>query len=485
MHEAATRDESLLTAAIAEAIAGRVGRERYELWLGEHAELRCVVRPIALPEVSTLSPPSVLQVVAREPFRLEYLKRQFRAEIAGAATEILGAGASVEFVLATAEESAPATSPTSGPADQSVETRTEEMATRESASFESNRPPRRPFASLTEFVASRGSELALASARSVVAHPGQYSPLTFVGPPGCGKSHLLEGIWREARSRGIKRVTYLTAEQFTNQFLDALKQSGTPNFRRKVRDVDLLLIDDLQFLAGKQSTIVELVHTIDTLLREGRQLVFAADRPPAELRGLGVDLPTRLSGGLVCPLEPADAPARRRIVEQLARKQQADFPGDVLDYIAAQLAGDARHLAGAVNRLAATAMALARKVDLHLAEVALADLVGAAQRPIRLPEILDAVCDVFGVDPQELQSSSKAPSVTLPRMLVMFLARKYTRAALSEIGRSVGRKSHSTVVSAEQKVSAWLTAGKQVSLGRGNCALEDAVRRVELKMRLA
>ncbi|MCU0880078.1 MAG: hypothetical protein MUF06_20090, partial [Pirellulaceae bacterium] len=130
-------------------------------------------------------------------------------------------------------------------------------------------------------------------------------------------------------------------------------------------------------------------------------------------------------------------------------------------------------------------MALARKIDLHLAEVALADLVGAAQRPIRLPEILAAVCDVFGVDAQELQSSSKAPSVTLPRMLVMFLARKYTRAALSEIGRSVGRKSHSTVVSAEQKVSAWLTAGKQVPLGRGNCALEDAVRRVELKMRLA
>jgi chromosomal replication initiator protein len=492
MHEAATRDESLLTAAIAEAIAGRVGRDRYELWLGEHAELRCVAAPVAAPVESTRSPSLVLQVVAREPFRLEYLKRQFRAEIAAAATEILGAGASIEFVLAVVDDtadpsvpSAPAASPAKGPAPEPLATRTEEPAARQSASSESNRPARRPFASLTEFVASRGSELALASARSVVAHPGQYSPLTFVGPPGCGKTHLLEGIWRETRSRGMKRVTYLTAEQFTNQFLDALKQSGTPNFRRKVRDVDLLLIDDLQFFAGKQSTIVELVHTIDTLLREGRQLVFAADRPPAELRGLGVDLPTRLAGGLVCPLEPADAPARRKIVEQLARKQQTELPGDVLDYIAAQLGGDARHLAGAVNRLAATAMALARKIDLHLAEVALADLVGAAQRPIRLPEILAAVCDVFGVDAQELQSSSKAPSVTLPRMLVMFLARKYTRAALSEIGRSVGRKSHSTVVSAEQKVSAWLTAGKQVPLGRGNCALEDAVRRVELKMRLA
>jgi len=246
----------------------------------------------------------------------------------------------------------------------------------------------------------------------------------------------------------------------------------------------LLLIDDVQFFAGKQSTIVELVHTIDTLLRDGRQLVFAADRPPCELRGLGNDLVARLSGGLVCPLSPADAATRRKIVEQLAARQGASIPPEVLTYVAGQLDGDARQLAGAVNRLAATGEALGRPIDLDLAQTALADLIGAARRPVRLPEIVDAVCEVFGVGPDQLQSSSKAPSVTLPRMLVMFLARKYTRSALSEIGRTVGRKSHSTVVSAQHKVNEWLTAGKRVPLGHSDCLLEDALRRVESQLRL-
>ena len=140
-----------------------------------------------------------------------------------------------------------------------------------------------------------------------------YSPLTLVGPAGCGKTHLLEGIWRQVCMGGtLRRVIYLSAEQFTNQFLEVLKHSGTPNFRRKYRDVELLLIDDVQFSASKQATLLELVHTVDTLLRDGRQLVFAADRPPGELRTLGPELVARLYGGLVCDLQPADAPTRHK-----------------------------------------------------------------------------------------------------------------------------------------------------------------------------
>jgi chromosomal replication initiator protein len=354
-----------------------------------------------------------------------------------------------------------------------------------SADAEGERPARRSFASLDDFLVGAANQVAYSAACGVIARPGQYSPLTLVGPPGCGKTHLLEGIWRRARaSQHLRRVIYLTAEQFTNQFLEALRHSGTPNFRRKYRDLEVLLIDDVQFFAGKQSTVVELVHTVDTLVRDGRQVVFAADRTPGELRGIGPELAARLAGGLVCSVEPADAPLRLQLIAQLAARQTMQIPSDVQAFVAAHLDGDGRRLAGAINRLAATSAALGRTVDLDLAASALADLIQSATRPVRLPEIVSAVCDVFGVEAEQLQSASKAAAVTLPRMLVMFLARKYTRSALSEIGHAVGRRSHSTVVSAQNKVNGWLAAGRRVPLGHGECSLEDALRRVESRLKL-
>jgi chromosomal replication initiator protein len=351
--------------------------------------------------------------------------------------------------------------------------------------------PRRQFARLADFLASEGNRVALSAAQTAASRPGTYSPLTFVGPPGSGKTHLLEGIWRHVRdTRALSRVIYLSAEQFTNQFLEALRQSGTPSFRRKYRDVELLLIDDVQFFAGKQSTLVELVHTADTLLREGRQLVFACDRPPAELRGLGAELPARLNGGLVCTLQPADYATRRGILQQLAARHadgesRRTTPPEVLNWLAGQLNGDARQLCGAMHRLRAASEAHERPIDLDFAQAALDDLIHASRRPVRLPEIVEAVCDVFGVPADEMQSGSKAAAVTLPRMLVMFLARKWTRAAHSEISRTLGRKSHSTVVSAQHKVTEWLADGKIVSLQTGTCRVEDAIRRVEAQLKLA
>jgi chromosomal replication initiator protein len=349
-----------------------------------------------------------------------------------------------------------------------------------------HRLPRRQFARLADFVTSESNRVAFSAAQTAASRPGVYTPLTFVGPPGCGKTHLLEGIWRQARTaRTLQRTIYLSAEQFTNQFIDALRNTGAPNFRRKMRDVEMLLIDDVQFFAGKQSTLVEVVHTIDTLVRAGRQVVFAADRPPAELRALGPEIVTRLSGGLVCTLEPADCAARLAILRQIAARQSVPLPDDVLTWLAGRLDGDARHLAGALNRLRAASEAHEQPVDLEFAQVALADLIHASSRPVRLPDIVEAVCDVMGVPADELQSTSKAASVTLPRMLVMFLARKWTRAALSEISRTLGRKSHSTVVSAQHKVSEWLADGKTVPLAHGRCGLEDAIKRIEARLRLA
>jgi chromosomal replication initiator protein len=349
-----------------------------------------------------------------------------------------------------------------------------------------NRLPRRQFASLADFVASDVNRVALSAAKTAAARPGAYTPLTIVGPPGSGKTHLLEGIWREVRqSRSVSRVIYLTAEQFTNQFLEAIRHSGMPNFRRKVRDAEMLLIDDIQFFAGKQSTLIEVANTIDALLRSGRQLIFAIDRNPAELPALGPELIARLLGGLTCTLQTADCAARLAILQQLAARHDIAAPQEVLLWLAGQLGGDARVLAGALNRLKAASEAHEQPIDLEFAQIAMADLIHANRRAVRLPEIVDAVCDVLGVGADELKSSSKAASITLPRMLAMFLARKWTRAALSEISRSVGRRSHTTVLSAQKQVTEWLAADKRVPVAYGSLRVEDAIKRIEAQLRLA
>jgi chromosomal replication initiator protein len=316
--------------------------------------------------------------------------------------------------------------------------------------------------------------------------PGTYNPLTFAGPPGSGKTHLLEGIWRHAKSSGaMSRVTYLTAEQFTNSFLEAIRQSGMPSFRAKVRETDVLLIDDIDFLLGKQSTLVEALSTIDCLVRGGRQVVLSLDRPLAELKTQWPELAARLSSGLVCELQPADFSVRQGILRRLATRQGIAVPAEVIDWIASQLGGDARELSGALNTLKIESEARLREIDLLLAQEKLADRILASRPMVRLPDIVDAVCDCLGVESQTLKSDSKAAHVTTPRMLVMFLARKWTRSALSEISRSVGRKSHSTVLSAEQKVTQWLAAGKTIELSRGRWRIEDAIKRIEGQLRLA
>jgi chromosomal replication initiator protein len=483
-----TKDDMEIVAAVHRALADRVGKDRFAAWFSRGVRME--------PSAATL------RIAAGDSFRLEYLRRAFRADLLAAAQLVIGTEAGLEFVVEAvatppAEEIAAAPS---APPENATEDCVAEESTKPGPRVirltpaaiapardeqRTHRLPRRQFASLHDFHASDDNRVALSAAQTAAARPGTYSPLTFVGPPGSGKSHLLEGIWRVVRdSRSLNRVIYLSAEQFTNQFLEALRQSGTPSFRRKYRDVELLLIDDVQFFAGKQSTLVELVHTVDTLLREGRQLVFAADRPPSEMRGMGSELPARLGGGLVCTLQPADFATRRGILQQLAAKPGPTAPPEVLSWLAAQLNGDARQLAGAMHRLRAASEAHDRTIDLIFAQSVLDDLIHASRRPVRLPEIVEAVSDVFGVPADELQSSSKAASVTLPRMLIMFLARKWTRAAHSEISRTLGRKSHSTVVSAQHKVTEWLADGKTVSLLTGQCRVEDAIKRVESQLKL-
>ena len=443
-----------IVSALRAALAEQVGSERFELWFGASTRLELSDRTL------TIGVPSA--------FFLEWIRSNFRGAIEAACVVVLGRSAELKFRV---DASLP--DPQAGPprpddtpavikhpalADAAASTEAERLKPSSNGSAASCR---RKFACLDSFVSGRTNALALASAESVARRPGEMTPLLIHGPTSVGKTHLLEGIWTAARrARHPLSVIYLSAEQFTTYFLDAL-----------------------QFRAGKRATQVELLHTADTLLRQGRQLVFSADRSPAELAELLPELTTRLEGGMVCRIEPPDHATRLGIVARMAARRQIDVPPEVQQFIASRLTNHARELSGALCRLQATAEVLGRPITLSLAEEALAEMVCHSAPAVRLPDIERAVCDVFGVEPANLHSARKSKQVSHPRMLAMWLARKHTRAALSEIGEFFGRRSHSTVISAQKRVDGWMASGEPVVLAERSWDVDEAIRQVEQKLR--
>jgi len=465
-----TSDDREIVSTIRARLAQRIGSDRYEVWFGPATQIS--VRG----ETLVVSVPT--------QFFQDWLRTNFRRDLEAAALEACGRPLVLEFRIAPAAlvppVAKPATSTASSPlAATSAAILPVALPTAAKPADPPPFAPRRKLSSLDGFVVGNSNCLAHKAAQMSVAQPGSYSPLLVHGPTGTGKTHLLEGIYsafRKSRPRGA--AVYLSAEQFTSDFLQALHKSGMAMFRGKYRDLELLVIDDLQFLAGKRATISELQHTIDTLLRAGKQLVFSADRAPAALKVLGPELVSRLSGGMVCRLEPAEYATRLGIVRNHAVELGLDVPDDVQAYVASRLTSQSRELIGALKRLKAMSLAHAQPITLALAEEALAELIDHQLRPVRLADIEKAVCDVYGLEADSLQSARKAKIVSEPRMLAMYLARKYTRAPLAEIGSYFGRRSHSTVISAQKKVESWITTATD-----GAKTLEEMIRRVEEQLR--
>jgi chromosomal replication initiator protein len=511
-----TKDDKEIVSALQESLAGKVGKKRFDLWFGTSTRLSFDGR--------------TLRIGVPNHCFLDWLRNNFRRQIAAACEDVLGCCPSIDFhiergknssqpvesnlavqdkkfsrieasfahrdkvcdrqVIDSMPESAPDNAgracATASAAERPILRIATEVAddTRQhngTGNLESS--GRRKFAALDTFVVGPSNKLALASAEMVVRQPGQISPLLIHGPTSVGKTHLLEGIWTAIKKRSpSSTAVYLSAEQFTSHFLEALRGSGLPSFRRKYRGVGLLILDDLQFLFGKRATQVELLHTIDTLMHEQRQLVFAADRSPAELAELGPELTTRLASAMVCRLDPPEYATRLGIVGQLSRRIKLQVPADVQEYIASKLTNHARELSGALCRLKATSEALDRPITIALAEEALGEMIHHSSRVVRLGDIEKAVCNVFGLEPASLQTADKSTRVSHPRMLAMWLARKHTRAALSEIGRFFGRRSHSTVVSAQKRVDGWMTAGRPLTLAERSWEVDEAIRQVERQL---
>ncbi len=485
------RDEKEFVSALRTLLRERVGDIRYELWFGESTHMACVGQALC--------------VSAPNQFVLEWLQRNFRNDLLECLREIADGKRGLQFQLGDAlkdgtrgdsRESAHSTQLATLSTASLAEAASSAQRSRSRANIAPSDPqtstlpatatsrPAKRFATLDDFVVGESNRTAFKAAELIIEQPGTVSPYFVFGPSSVGKTHLLEGIWSRSRKSG-RTAVFLTAEQFTTYFVAALKGGGMPSFRRKYRDVDLLLIDDLQFICGKRRTEEELLYTVDSLARDGRQVILAADRQPAELPGLGPELQTRLQAGLACQMAYPELPEREGLVRRFAKLRSLQLEDDVVRLIAGRIESHARELCGAVNKLFAQQLATSEEINAECVVSTLAESISRPAPKLQLKEIEQAVCQEFQLEPKQLRSSRKTQDVSQPRMLAMWLARKYTRAALSEIGSYFGGRSHSTVVSAQKKVNQWVENGQELQCNSGNWTADEAVRRLESRLRVS
>ncbi|WP_432769160.1 MAG: chromosomal replication initiator protein DnaA [Sphingopyxis sp.] len=319
--------------------------------------------------------------------------------------------------------------------------------------------------SFDRFAVARSNILAANAARRMaMAEVPQFNPLYLCSGTGQGKTHLLHAIAQAyAAVHPAATIILMSAEKFMLEFVGAMRSGDMMAFKARLRAADLLLLDDLQFVIGKNSTQEELLHTIDDLMCAGKRLVVTADRPPAMLDGVETRLLSRLSGGLVADIEAPEDDLRERIIRQrLAAMPMVEVPDDVVAYLVKHFTRNIRELEGALNKLLAYAALTGARVDLALAEDRLAENVRSARPRITIEEIQRAVCAHYRLDKSDMVSKRRVRAIARPRQVAMYLAKELTPRSYPEIGRRFGGRDHSTVIHAVRTVEALRVADSEL-----------------------
>ena len=302
------------------------------------------------------------------------------------------------------------------------------------------------------FIVGASNRMAHAAALAVVDRPGlRYNPLFLWGGVGLGKTHLLHAIGHAARDRGY-RVVYVSSEAFTNDLIKAIRAQATEAFREKYRTADFLLIDDIQFIAGKESTQEEFFHTFNTLHGARKQIVICSDRPPQAFTTLEERLRSRFEGGLCADLQPPDFEMRLAILRAKAEAMGVRIPDAVTYFIAERVHRNVRELTGALNRVVAQAEVLGIAPNLDVAQMVLQDLSPRANA-ISPEMVLDVVAEEYGLSPEDLSRRGRSKEVVLPRQVAMYLLREVTQLSLPQIGELVGGRDHTTVMHGINKIA--------------------------------
>jgi chromosomal replication initiator protein len=391
----------------------------------------------------------------RNDYAKDWLENRLRETIARTLVTIVGHPVNLQFVVASDEPPengsaalGSASAPSKGVQNGSGQAETAAPPVTNNTVFNS----RYTFAT---FVAGPSNRLAHAAALSVAEQPGQtYNPLFIYGGVGLGKTHLLHAIGHKCQANG-QSVFYVSSETFTNDLIQSIRSQKMAQFREKYRTLDVLLIDDIQFIAGKESTQEELFHTFNDLHSRGKQVVLSSDRPPKAMITLEERLQSRFEWGLMADIQLPDIEMRMAILRSKAESTNIDVPDSVLNIIAHHVRNNIRELEGALNKVFAYAQLTGDAIDMDLANTALADLMHMPEK-VTVERVIDKVANYYRVSIEALCSSSRSRTIAHPRQIAMYLARSETDASFPHIGSRLGNRDHTTIMHGFEKISGLL-----------------------------
>ena len=315
------------------------------------------------------------------------------------------------------------------------------------------------------FVVGSPNELAFAAAKRVAeAEFVPFNPLFLYGGVGLGKTHLMNAIaWVIKKKDPSRKVVYISAEKFMYQFIKALRSKDVMNFKQEFRSVDVLMIDDVQFISGKEHTQEEFFHTFNALVDRGCQIVLSADKSPNDLSGMEERLKSRLGWGLVTDIQPTTYELRLGILQSRAEVSGISFPKEVLEFIAQKIKSNVRELEGALNRIIAHTTLVGKKITLENTIDVLSDVLRANNKLVTIEDIQKKVAEHFSIKMSEMFSARRSKSVVIPRQIAMYLSKELTNLSYPEIGRNFGGKDHTTIIHASKKIDKLLNENSNIS----------------------
>lgn len=384
------------------------------------------------------------QIVISAPttFAVEWLESRYTKLVATTVYEYLGKQVDVSFVI---EESA---------AQEQTQVYKEPPAPVQAEESVSNML--NPKYTFDTFVIGSGNRFAHAASLAVAEAPARaYNPLFLYGGVGLGKTHLMHAIGHYILEHSpSSKVVYISSEKFTNEFINSIRDNRAESFRNKYRNIDILLIDDIQFIAGKESTQEEFFHTFNALHEERKQIIISSDRPPKEIPTLEERLRSRFEWGLITDIQPPDLETRIAILRKKAKAENLDIPNEAMMYIANQIDTNIRELEGALIRVVAYSSLINQDITTHLAAEALKDIIPSSRpKMITIQDIQQKVGEYYNLRLEDFKARKRTKAIAFPRQIAMYLSRELTDFSLPKIGDAFGGRDHTTVIHAHEKIT--------------------------------
>lgn len=409
-----------------------------------------------------------LVIGTKNVFAKDWLENRLSNTISRTLANVLGHSVVIEFVVDSANGSK---NPHMVDPVEADEPPIPQLLSETASASTNNGRPRQPGSkeklmlnnryTFDQFIVGASNRLAHAASLAVAEKPADaYNPLFLYGGVGLGKTHLLQAVAHFALTKG-QRVIYTTSEAFTNDLINAIRNQSTENFRERYRNTDFLLIDDIQFIAGKESTQEEFFHTFNTLHSSGGQIVLTSDRPPKAITTLEDRLRSRFEWGLLADIQPPDLETRIAILKFKAESQTALVPSDVMEFIARRAQNNIRELEGALTKVIAHSNMLRQAITLELAEKALQDIV-SRQAELTVDQVIAAVSQYYRIQEKTLIGRGRSKDVSAARQMAMYLAREETGASLPHIGEVLGGRDHTTIMHGWEKIASRIEENDQL-----------------------